>query len=218
MSKFAIVLLSVSTLFATFPDEERTNAFFTSFAGKDTVKVGFEPGEISPDKLPLTDQHDFVLSVAAVHYVQDQQALFKGMAKSLKKNGKMVLSFCAIKHDPILLAVHQVTMQRFWHSYFRGYRLPCRAYDKGTYHSFLRRAGLTPLKIERVAIDDILEDKKDFAIWLAKHLPHLQVLPSHLHSLFINDVIKCYLKKHPLDSEGQVHVYDYHWEIEACLY
>lgn len=217
MSKFAIVLFSASTLFASFPDEERTKAFFSSFAGKDAVRVGFEKSEVLPENLPLEKPHDFVLSVAAVHYVQDQQALFKRMAKSLNKNGKMVLSFCAIKHDPVLLSVHQVTMKRFWHSYFRGYRFPCRAFDKGTYHSFLRRAGLTPLRIERVAIDDTLESKKEFAEWLAKHLPQLKVLPSHLHALFINDVIKCYLKKYPLDSEGQVHVYDYHWEIEACL-
>lgn len=182
----------------------------------DPIHVGFKTGEVNPKDLPLQKPHDCLVSKAAIHYVEDQQTLFKNMAHSLKQGGKIILRFCAIKHDPVLMAVQQVTMKRYWQPYFRGYKLPCRAYDRGTYYSYLRKAGLTPTKIERTAVEEVLSDKQAFAAWLEEHLPHLTKLPPHLKSLFIHDVIKCYLKNYPLDNKGHVHVHDYVWEIEAC--
>ncbi|MCH9613673.1 MAG: hypothetical protein SP1CHLAM54_06800 [Chlamydiia bacterium] len=182
----------------------------------ESIMIGFKKGEINPKDLPLKCPQEYLVSKASVHYIEDQQAFFKNMARSLKRGGKILLRFCAIKHDPVLMAVQQVTMKRFWHAYFRGYKIPCRAYDRGTYYSYLRSAGLTPTRIDRIAVEEVLENKNAFATWLSEHLPHLTELPSHLKALFIRDVVKCYLKKYPLDTKGHVHVHDYIWEIEAC--
>ena len=160
---------------------------------------------------------DLVFSNAALHWVDDHEAILRGAAAVLKPGGRLVVS-CGGKgnaHDVFLALRPEMRRQR-WREFFRRMPLPYFFYAPGDYEKWLPKFGFKIHALKLAPKDATYAGADGFATWLrATWLPFVQRVPEDRREDFIAAVTQRYLAKHPPDAEGNVHVRMVRLEIEA---
>ena len=189
------------------------------------AKKTFGASKISNLKFEVCDareiqaeaKFDLVFSNAALHWVDDHEAVLRAVAGVLKPGGRLVVS-CGGKgnaHDVFLALRPEMRLER-WREYFRKMPLPYFFYAPADYEQWLPKFGF---KINAVALapkDATYAGADGFATWLrATWLPFTQRVPQNLREEFIAAVTQRYLAKHPPDADGKVHVKMVRLEIDA---
>ncbi len=168
-------------------------------------------------KIYFKSQFDVVFSNAALHWVDDHEAILHGASAVLKSGGRLVVS-CGGKgnaHDVFLALRPEMRLKR-WREFFRKMPLPYFFYAPSDYEKWLPKFGFKINTLKLVPKEVIYVSAKSFAIWLrTTWLPFTQRLPENLREEFIAAVTKRYLVKHPPAADGQVHVRMVRLEIEA---
>jgi trans-aconitate 2-methyltransferase len=168
-------------------------------------------------KIKVGRQFEFVFSNAALHWVDDHQAILRGAAAVLKPGGRLVVS-CGGKgnaHDVFLALRPEMRLKR-WCAYFRRMPMPYFFYAPGDYERWLPKFGFQINRLELVPKDATYAGAEGFAIWLrTTWIPYVQRVPENLREEFIAAVTARYLAKHPLDKSGRVHVRMVRLEIDA---
>ncbi len=190
-------------------------------------------------KLKFERHFDVVFSNAALHWVDDHEAILRGAAAVLKPGGRLAIS-CGGKgnaHD-VFLALRPVMRLQRWREYFRRMPLPYFFYASADYERWLPKFGFKIHALQLAPKDAVYAGAEGFATWLrttwlpfvqrvpdvvaqASSLcvsePHTGKMPLTLREEFIAAVTQRYLAKHPPDRDGQVHVRMVRLEIEARL-
>jgi len=160
---------------------------------------------------------DVVFSNAALHWVDDHEAILRGVAAVLKPGGRLVVS-CGGKgnaHDVFLALRPEMRLKR-WREFFRQMPMPYFFYSPGDYERWLPKAGFKIQRLELAPKDAAYAGADGLATWLrTTWLPFVQRVPENLREEFIAAVTQRYLAKHPPDAEGNVHVHMVRLEIEA---
>ena len=186
----------------TFPKSETSNL---KFQMADARKISFK------------NQFDLVFSNAALHWVDDHEAILRGAAAALKPGGRLVVS-CGGKgnaHDVFLALRPEMRLKR-WREYFRKMPMPYFFYAPADYEKWLPRFGFKIQALNLAPKDATYAGAKGFATWLrTTWLPFVQRVPENLREEFIAAVTARYLAKHPVDKSGQVHVRMVRLEIDA---
>ncbi|HXI73909.1 MAG TPA: methyltransferase domain-containing protein [Verrucomicrobiae bacterium] len=187
-------------------------------------------------KIKVGRQFDFVFSNAALHWVDDHQAILRGAASVLKPGGRLVVS-CGGKgnaHDVFLALRPEMRLKR-WREFFRRMPMPYFFYAPGDYEKWLPRFGFQINRLELAPKDAIYAGAEGFATWLrTTWIPYVQRVPEkveqasslslsgkmpdpqkNLREEFIAAVTARYLAKHPPDKSGQVHVRMVRLEMDA---
>jgi len=185
----------------------------------------FPAAEISNLKFQITDarnisfkyQFDLVFSNAALHWVDDHEAILRGASAGLKPGGRLMIS-CGGKgnaHDVFLALRPEMRLKR-WRDFFRKMPMPYFFYAPGDYERWLPKFGFKIHALKLAPKDATYAGADGLATWLrATWLPFVQRVPENLREEFIAAVTRRYLAKHPADANGQVHVRMVRLEIDA---
>ena len=159
---------------------------------------------------------DLVFSNAALHWVDDHEAILRGAAAALKPGGRLVIS-CGGKgnaHDVFLALRPEMRLKRWCH-FFRQMPKPYFFYTPADYEKWLPKSGFQIQSLKLAAKAAAYEGSDGFATWLrSTWIPYVQRVPESLREEFIAAVTRRYLAKHPPEA-GQVYVRMVRLEIDA---
>ena len=160
---------------------------------------------------------DVVFSNAALHWVDDHEAILRGVASVLKPGGRFIVS-CGGKgnaHDVFLALRPEMRLAR-WRRFFRKMPMPYFFHSPAHYEKWLPQSGFKVNEIRLAPKDATYDGAKGFATWLnTTWIPYVQRVPENLREKFIAAVTDRYLAKHPPDAGGKVHVRMVRLEIDA---
>jgi trans-aconitate methyltransferase len=178
----------------------------TSTGGQRTARPTFAVG-----------QFDLIFSNAALHWVDDHQAILRGMALVLKPGGRLVVS-CGGKGNAqdVFVALRPEMRLKRWRGFFRRMPTPYFFYSPADYERWLPKFGFKIHKLKLAPKDAAYAGVDGFAAWLrTTWLPYVQRVPEDQREEFIAAVTERYVAKHPPDVEGNVHVRMVRLEIDA---
>jgi trans-aconitate methyltransferase len=160
---------------------------------------------------------DVVFSNAALHWVDDHEAVLRGAASVLKTRGRLVAS-CGGKgnaHDVFLALRPEMRLPR-WRPFFRKMSLPYFFYSPDDYQKWLPRCGFQSGSARLTPKDATYAGADGFATWIrTTWIPYTQRVPENLREEFIANITRRYLTKHPPDATGKIHVRMVRLEIDA---
>ena len=160
---------------------------------------------------------DAVFSNAALHWVDDHEAILRGAAAVLKSGGRLVVS-CGGKgnaHDVFLALRPELRLKR-WREFFRKMPAPYFFYAPSDYEKWLPKSGFKINGVRLAPKDAAYAGADGFAAWLrTTWIPYIQRVPENLRDVFISAVTQRYVAKHPPDVDGNVRVKMMRLEIDA---
>jgi trans-aconitate 2-methyltransferase len=167
--------------------------------------------------LPFSAEFEVVFSNATLHWVLDHAPVLRGVQRSLRPGGTMLLQMGGRGNAlGVIAAVEQVCADPAWRSYFDGMRFPYGFYGPEEYRGWLAEAGLTARRVELIPKDMRHAGRAGLEGWFrTTWLPYTQRVPEALRPDFIAQVMDAYLEKNPPDTAGEVHVQMTRLEVEA---
>jgi trans-aconitate methyltransferase len=168
-------------------------------------------------KIRFKERFDLLFSNAALHWVDDHEAILSSAASVLKAGGHLVVS-CGGKgnaHDVFLALRPEMRLKR-WRAFFRGMPMPYFFYAPGNYEKWLPKHGFKINVLKMAPKDATYQGAEGLATWLrTTWLPFVQRVPENLRNEFIAAVTQRYVAKYPPDAAGKVLVRMVRLEIEA---
>ena len=168
-------------------------------------------------RLPFEGEFDVVFSNATLHWLRDHRPALRGIARSLKAGGKILLQMGGQGNAAgIVSTIAELVRQPEWAPFFIDFAFPYGFYAPPEYQGWLLAAGLQPTRLELIPKDMLHPGKAGLAGWLrTTWLPYTQRLPEDKRSAFIDTLVETYTAQHPLDDQGSVHVSMVRLEVEA---
>lgn len=167
--------------------------------------------------LPFSAEFEVVFSNATLHWVLDHAPVLRGIQRSLRRGGTVLLQMGGRGNaQDVVAALEQVCADPAWRAYFEGMRFPYGFYGPEEYSDWLAEAGLTALRVEIIPKDMRHAGRAGFEGWFrTTWLPYTQRVPEALRPAFINQVVVAYLEANPPDAEDIVHIRMARLEVEA---
>ncbi len=168
-------------------------------------------------KLSFDSEFDVAFSNAALHWIADQKAVLKGVQKSLKPGGRLLFQMAGKGNaKDILSLINEIGKKEPWKNFFEGMTFPYGFYDPEEYRTFLKEAGLVPVRVELFPKDMKHQGPEGLAGWVrTTWLPFTDRIPTDLKPKFVQLIVDGYLQNHPADADGLVHVGMMRIEAEA---
>jgi trans-aconitate methyltransferase len=168
-------------------------------------------------KLRFKQQFDVVFSNAALHWVDDHEAILSGAAKCLRSGGRLLVS-CGGKgnaHEVFLALRPEIRLKR-WRECFRQMPKPYFFYTPVEYEKWLPRHGFKLNHVLLAPKDATYDGSAGLARWLrTTWLPYTHRVPKSRREEFIAAVTERYIARHPADTDGKIHVRMVRLEIDA---
>jgi trans-aconitate 2-methyltransferase len=167
--------------------------------------------------LRFAQKFGVVFSNAALHWVDDHQAILRSAGAALESGGRLIVS-CGGKGNAqdVFVALRPVMRLAHWREFFRKMPKPYFFYAPESYEKWLPRFGFKSCRVELAPKDATYNGAEDFAAWLrTTWLPYTQRVPENLREEFIAAVTERYVAKHPADESGKIHVRMVRLEIDA---
>jgi trans-aconitate 2-methyltransferase len=168
-------------------------------------------------KIKFDRQFNLVFSNAALHWVDDHQAILRGAASVLKPGGRLVVS-CGGKgnaDDVFTVLRPEIRLER-WRDFFREMPTPYFFYVPADYEKWLPKYGFQINTLKLAPKNATYNGLEGFATWLrTTWIPYVQRVPENIREEFIAAVTQRYVAKHPPDAENKVHVRMVRLEIDA---
>jgi trans-aconitate methyltransferase len=168
-------------------------------------------------ELTFQNEFDVAFSNAALHWIVDHRAVLAGVKRSLKPGGRLLFQMAGKGNaQEILNIINELADLEPWKPFFSGMTFPYGFYDTQEYRAFLREAGLVTERVELFPRDMRHEGAEGLAGWVRTcWLPFTDRLAVELRAKFVQEIVDRYLKGHPADEAGVVHVGMMRIEAEA---
>jgi trans-aconitate methyltransferase len=168
-------------------------------------------------KICFKIKFDLVFSNAALHWVDDHQAILRGAASVLKPGGRLIVS-CGGKGNAqdVFLALRPEMRLKRWRKFFRKMPTPYFFFSPADYEKWLPKSGFKINALKLAPKDATYAGAEGFATWLrTTWIPYVQRVPETVREEFIAAVTARYVVKHPPDTAGKVNVRMVRLEIDA---
>ena len=173
--------------------------------------------KIDAVNLNFNDRFDLIFSNAVLHWVKDQKPVIKGMFKSLKHGGRVLLQMGGKGNAAEIVGVlSELQTENKWHTYFNGFDFPFYFPGTNEYEALLLDCGFTLNRIE------LIPKKMDHAGitalkgWIrTTWLPYTERVPEEKRERFIDIVSKKYIERYSANSNGIINVQMVRLEVEA---
>ncbi len=186
----------------TFPSEEYTNL---SFQVMDARHLTFQA------------EFDVAFSNAALHWILDQKTVLQGVQRSLKPAGRVLFQMAGKGNaQAVLKLLDEMCTEGKWRGFFEGFKFPYAFLSAEEYRALVLEAGFEPLRVEVFPKDMKFVGADAMAGWVrTTWLPFTERIPVKLRDSFVEEIVNCYLERHPADAEGVVHLGMVRLEVEA---
>jgi trans-aconitate 2-methyltransferase len=164
-----------------------------------------------PDK-----QFNLAFSTATLHWIKDHIAILLGVRAHLRPDGRILFQMGGRGNGAEVFDIAETVLHGpRWKRYFEDFTPPYHFYGPEHYEAWLPRCGFRPLRIELFP-KDMRHTLEGFSGWLrTTWFPLTDRLPEELRSGLLSEMADAFIKAHPLDSEGTVHVRMVRLEVEA---
>jgi trans-aconitate methyltransferase len=158
--------------------------------------------------LPFHHEFDVVYSSAVLHWVRDQRKALQCISRALKPGGRSVLQMGGKGNGADVIAAFQNCLQM---SRWENLRVPVDSpYQfSGTeeFRAWMEEASLIADSMELLEKDMVHDSTEAFTGWLrTAWLPYAESVSIGMRSELLSDVTREFLKNHPTDEEGCLHV------------
>lgn len=186
-----------------------------NFNSKNFPNLAFQYADAT--NLDFNSEFDVIVSFSCLHWVIDHLTVLKGIKKSLKPCGRLILQFGGKGNAVALLEViGKVVSSEKWNRYFKDFIFPWRFYGQEEYKHLLEFVGLKAKRVELVSKDMIHKGKDGLKAWIrTTWLPYSERVPSYLRQQFIDEIANRYVESHPADGTEFIHVQMIRLEIDA---
>jgi trans-aconitate methyltransferase len=187
----------------------------SNFSGHEFTHLDFECRDAR--NLDFDRQFDLITSFSCLHWISDHMPVLKGMEKSLKLGGKVVLQFGGKGNaEKIKEVADEVINREKWSQYFQEFDFPYAFYGVDEYRTWLEDVGLKAIRVELVPKNMIHQGKAGLESWLrTTWMPFTSRVPQQLQSEFIVETVETYAHNYPPDREGKIYVNMVRLEVEA---
>ena len=167
--------------------------------------------------LSFRDEFTVVFSNATLHWVLDHGPVLQGIHRGLRHAGRALLQMGGRGNATDVVAVlDKLTQAPEWCGYFKEYTFPYGFYGPEEYRGWLPKAGLQARRVELIPKDMVHQGREGLAGWIrTTWLPYTQRVPDEKREAFVAQLVDKYLKRHPIDEQGLVHVRMVRLEVEA---
>lgn len=168
-------------------------------------------------QLSFTETFDVVFSNAALHWIRNHKPVIAGIQRCLKPTGRILLQMGGKGNAAsILAALDVIISEDQWRPYFSGFTFAFGFYGPEEYVQWMNAAGLKPVRVELIPKVMSYDNREGLAGWIrTTWMPYLERIPEGRREEFIEALMDTYIKKHPLDGQGRVHVEMVRLEVEA---
>lgn len=186
-----------------------------TFPQKDYPNLSFQV--MDARNLTFQAEFDRIFSNAALHWIADQKPVLQGIARCLKPSGRLLIQMGGKGNAQAVLGIlDDLLVEEQWQGYFEGFTFPYAFCSPEDYTSMLLEAGLKPQRVELFPKIMKLAGAEGLAGWIrTTWLPYTERLPIELRDLFVKEIVVRYLKNHPADVAGVVHLGMMRLEVEA---
>ncbi len=167
--------------------------------------------------LPFESEFSVVFSNAVLHWLPDQQAAVRGIARALQPGGRVVVQCGGHGNVAAVIATFErVSGTPPWRTLCTTGEIPYRFHTAETYRKWLEEAGLDVQECRLIPKDMIHEDASAFVGWLrtAWH-PYTAGVPLEVRESFLEETARAYMSAHPADDRGRVHVATVRLQVRA---
>lgn len=187
----------------------------SQFPAEEWPSLQFQQGDARD--LPYDNQFDLILSFAALHWVFDHRPVLAGIRRSLRRQGRVFMQFGGKGNAASVLDIAgELILEDKWSRYFEGFSFPYAFYGPEEYRAWMDASGLRTVRVELLQKDMVQRGREGLASWIeSTWLPYIERVPEELRSDFIWAVVERYIRLHPPDENGDVHVRMVRLEVEA---
>ena len=173
--------------------------------------------EMDAGNLNFNDRFDLIFSNAVLHWVKDQKAVIKGMFKSLKQGGRVILQMGGKGNAAGIVDVFsELQTEKKWNSYFNEFDFPFYFPETNEYKALLLDYGFTLNRIELIPKKMEHAGVEALKGWIrTTWLPYTERVPKEERERFIDIVSKEYIKRYSANSKGLINVQMIRLEVEA---
>ena len=168
-------------------------------------------------RLELPPVFDVAFSTAALHWVDDHEAVLGGVRRILRPEGRLLFQMGGRGNLAEAYAVGEEVIARArWRGYFTDFPSPYHFHTPEDYEVWLPRAGFRVARADLFTKDMPHAGRGAFLGWLrTTWFAYTDRLPAELRDAFCDDVADAYTAVRPPDSEGVIHVKMMRLEVEA---
>jgi trans-aconitate methyltransferase len=195
--------------------EEQIRFSISNFPSERYPNLAFE--KMDAKNLSYEAEFDVVFSNATLHWIDNHLPVLKGIKKSLKPSGRLLLQMGGRGNAAKILEVLKPMMEsEAWSGYFKNFTFQYAFYGPEEYREWLKQVGLRAKRVEHIPKDMTQKGKKGLSAWIrTTWLPYTQKVPEELREVFIGGVVDRYVEDYPLDEQGLIHVAMVRLEVEA---
>lgn len=177
--------------------------------------LSFQYGDATD--LRCENEFDLIVSFACLHWILDHQPVLEGIRRCLKPGGKAVLQFGGKGNAAEILEIaKRVIQEERWSKYFEGLTFPYGFFGPEKYQLWLDQSALKTIRLELVRKDMAQPDQEGLESWIATTwLPYTERVPNDLRQEFIREIAGSYIRLHPPDNDGKLHLNMVRLEVEA---
>ena len=117
--------------------------------------------------LGFLEEFDVVFSNAALHGVSDHRPVLAGIARSLRRSGRVLIQMGGNGNADQVFSVLDVLLgKRYWSRYFEGFSFAYGFFGTAEYRQWLADAGLEPIRVDLIPKDLSFPTRDAFAAWI----------------------------------------------------
>jgi trans-aconitate 2-methyltransferase len=167
--------------------------------------------------LKFDAEFDVVFSNAVLHWIVDHRPVLDGIFRALKPGGRVLLQMGGRGNAAdVLVAATELTRDPKWREYFTDFHFHYGFYGRDEYGPWLQDAGLIARRVELIPKDMTHNSTDAFAGWIrTTWVPWIQAVPEARRGEFLEAFVSRYVRAHPPDPSGAVHVKMVRLEVEA---